>query len=307
MGDRRETLSILTLQRHCGNGCVGELLSEHEAPSIERDSPNGTPVVKDDIERARSKGGARLQDPAREQLESSLGVDLGSVRVHTDPEADYLSRALNATAFTVGRDIFFRSGQYEPSSRSGQELLAHEVVHVMQQGFAQGPAGDLRLGDPRGPEELEAVRMAGHLVRDDRTAGRPVARDVSAVSGVVSRQSERGFGDAFTDCMESMGLPAPNSLFGTLTQATATIGAISAVVAKFGTSVTIAELVGAGLLSEVLLVVGGVTASFYAGACAGCLAAATGETLSGGYGLGDVLYDALGPEPGLWIADTFGI
>jgi hypothetical protein len=62
-----------------------------------------------------------------------MGVDFGGVRVHTSQEADTLNRKLNAKAFTIGRDIFFSQGAYDPHSRSGSELIAHELTHVVQQ------------------------------------------------------------------------------------------------------------------------------------------------------------------------------
>src|SRR5206468_69253 len=62
---------------------------------------------------------------------------LSGVRVHTDGEADRLSRSVSAAAFTTGPNIFFRSGTYNPSSSKGLQLLAHEATHVIQQ--ASGP------------------------------------------------------------------------------------------------------------------------------------------------------------------------
>ena len=70
------------------------------------------------------------------QLEHGLNCDLSRVRVHTDSEADTLAKGVNAVAFTSGQDIYFRSGTFDPNTRSGLELLAHEVTHTVQQ--AQG-------------------------------------------------------------------------------------------------------------------------------------------------------------------------
>ncbi|MFP3898144.1 MAG: DUF4157 domain-containing protein [Dehalococcoidia bacterium] len=84
------------------------------------------------IEKART-GGESLPDATRAALEPILGYDFGGVRVHTDTEADELSRQLEALAFTTGSDIFFRKGAYEPESMTGKGLLAHELTHVAQQ------------------------------------------------------------------------------------------------------------------------------------------------------------------------------
>lgn len=121
----------------------------------------------------------------------------------------------------------------------------------------------------------------------------------------VQRQEDEGFGAEFTSCMETLGLPVPPSLFTSVTTVTAMITAINAAVAKFGASVTVAELIGAGLLSEKLLVVGSLTASFYVGALTGCLARATGQSIADP--VGGAIHDVIGPRPGLWIADKFGI
>ena len=60
--------------------------------------------------------------------------DLSRVRLHTDAQSAESARALNALAYTVGNDIVFGAGQYQPGGRAGQRLLAHELTHVAQQG-----------------------------------------------------------------------------------------------------------------------------------------------------------------------------
>ncbi|WP_287359229.1 DUF4157 domain-containing protein, partial [Moorena sp. SIO3B2] len=54
-------------------------------------------------------------------------------RVHNDAQSDQLNQSIQARAFTTGKDIFFRQGEYNPGSRGGQELIAHELTHVVQQ------------------------------------------------------------------------------------------------------------------------------------------------------------------------------
>jgi len=79
-------------------------------------------------------GGVPLSDNVRQPMESAFNADFSSVKVHTDNQSDHLNRSLSARAFTSGQDIFFRSGEYNPSSSSGKELLAHELTHTVQQG-----------------------------------------------------------------------------------------------------------------------------------------------------------------------------
>jgi hypothetical protein len=66
-------------------------------------------------------------------MSRKLGVDFSNVRVHNDAPAIHLNKRLNARAFTYGSDIFFNKGEYNPSSLGGRKLLAHELIHVVQQ------------------------------------------------------------------------------------------------------------------------------------------------------------------------------
>jgi len=66
-------------------------------------------------------------------MERSFGADFSGVRIHVDSESDTLNRSLHARAFTTGHDLFFRRGEYNPDSRGGQDLIAHELTHVIQQ------------------------------------------------------------------------------------------------------------------------------------------------------------------------------
>jgi outer membrane protein OmpA-like peptidoglycan-associated protein len=91
------------------------------------------------IRRLQTDGGAPLPPFVRAQFEQRLGADLRDVRVHTGGEAADLATAVNARAFTVGRSIAFGSGQYSPSTTAGQRLLAHELVHVLQQASTSAP------------------------------------------------------------------------------------------------------------------------------------------------------------------------
>ena len=95
------------------------------------------------IKRARG-GGSPIEPGVRASMEQGFGADFSRVRVHDDPGADQLNRAMQARAFTTGSDIFFSSGTYQPRSRSGQQLLAHELTHVVQQGGAIGAAAPAR-------------------------------------------------------------------------------------------------------------------------------------------------------------------
>jgi hypothetical protein len=66
-------------------------------------------------------------------FEPRFGYDFSNVRVHSNPESDKLNQGLQSHACTTGHDIFFRQGEYAPGNQQGLELLAHELVHVIQQ------------------------------------------------------------------------------------------------------------------------------------------------------------------------------
>ena len=93
------------------------------------------PSVTRQIQAARG-GGRPLDEGVRSSMESGFGADFSNVRVHTGTQADTLNRSLNARAFTVGRDIFFKGGEYNAGSSGGKKLLAHELTHTVQQGAA---------------------------------------------------------------------------------------------------------------------------------------------------------------------------
>jgi hypothetical protein len=66
-------------------------------------------------------------------METAFDANFSRVKVHTDGESDQLNKSLNSRAFATGQDIFFSQGAYNPGSRDGQELLAHELTHIVQQ------------------------------------------------------------------------------------------------------------------------------------------------------------------------------
>lgn len=101
-----------------------------------------------------------------------------------------------------------------------------------------------------------------------------------------------GFYGYFKENMDALGLPAPESLFGSVQSAVGTAAVILGFVDKFGTKVTVREMIGAGTRLEALGVAGACAAAFYVGAVIGSLAVATGRTLSGGTSLADVLFEA---------------
>jgi Domain of unknown function (DUF4157) len=92
-------------------------------------------TVTNQINTTRGSGSS-MDRPTQSFMESRFGTDFSHVKIHTGDDAVQMSRELNAQAFTVGSDIYFNSGKYNPSSDSGKHLLAHELTHTVQQGGA---------------------------------------------------------------------------------------------------------------------------------------------------------------------------
>ncbi|MCC7000349.1 MAG: DUF4157 domain-containing protein [Deltaproteobacteria bacterium] len=120
------------------------------------------------LQRASASAGAPLPAAQRRKFEGSLGVDLGSVRVHRGRDSEVAAASVAARAYTLGQDIHFGQGQYDPDSAEGEALLAHEVAHTAQQASdgvaASTPAYQLEVSAPGDAQELEADRAGQAMV-----------------------------------------------------------------------------------------------------------------------------------------------
>jgi len=151
---------ILPLQEKAGNSAVSGLFhsGQVQRESLTDSSGNLNRKVSAAIQGARGSG-SPLPSALRQKVEEHHQADFSSVRLHTDSQADNLSRQMNARAFTIGSDIFFKEGAYAPGTPKGDKTLHHELTHVIQQG-GQAPGGNLKLGGVNTPQEQEADRAA---------------------------------------------------------------------------------------------------------------------------------------------------
>jgi hypothetical protein len=164
---------LLHLQRAAGNAAVGR-----------------SPVL--DV--VSSGGGSPLDADTRVDMESRFGQDFSGVRVHTGGDAHESAVAVNAHAYTVGSDIVFQQGRYDPSSDAGRHTLAHELTHVVQQ--RSGPVdgtdtgSGVRVSDPSDRFEREAVATADHVLSMTGPAESTAAAPTAAVAGgAVQREA----------------------------------------------------------------------------------------------------------------------
>jgi hypothetical protein len=97
--------------------------------------------------RARLGPGEPLSGSTGSGLAAAFGQDFSAVRVHTDGRAAEVSASLNARAFTIGRDVAFGAGEYQPGTPAGDALIAHELAHVAQQSAMPATQAPLAKGE----------------------------------------------------------------------------------------------------------------------------------------------------------------
>jgi hypothetical protein len=152
--------ALLHLQRSAGNGGVVQLLGD------EQETADGT-SVKDVVGRG---GGQPLEGGLQSDMEGRFGADFSGVRVHTDGQAATSASSVNAHAYTVGNDIVFGGGRYDPASPTGQRTLAHELTHVVQQ----------RLGPVDGSPVVGGIQLSHPADRFEQAAEQNAERVMSA-------------------------------------------------------------------------------------------------------------------------------
>ena len=108
-------------------------------------------------------GGTRIAPGVQQHLAETMGADVGGVRLHAGSTAADLNDRMQAEAFTIGNDVFFRDGLPDPGTRDGMHLLAHEVAHTVQQGSSPlSPPRRQTQVDPEGTRRLQR-RRGGQL------------------------------------------------------------------------------------------------------------------------------------------------
>ena len=136
--------------------------------------------------------GQPLDVATRSNMEPRFGHDFRSVRVHADSKAAESARAVNALAYTVGRDVVFGAGQFSPTSTAGRKLIAHELTHVVQQqGASTSIPDELQIGSPSDASELEAAAAPDKFVSLGSLAGSAATRARQQVSRQINPMEER--------------------------------------------------------------------------------------------------------------------
>ena len=138
------------------------------------------------VERLVAGGGRPLDPATQEHMESAFGEDFQDVRVHTGGEATASAQRLGAHAYTVGNDVVFSDGHYDPGSSGGQRVLAHELAHVVQQRSGPVDGTDtgtgVKVSDP-GDRFERAAEETAERVTSGQSRGRPARRASGRRSG----------------------------------------------------------------------------------------------------------------------------
>jgi hypothetical protein len=121
---RRDTSKYLTAQPK-----EKEHIQDKRVQATDWRLSSVSPIVKEVI----SSPGQPLDSIAREFMESRFGYDFGQIRIHADSSAAKSAEVLGADAYTFGTHIAFAQTHFPPSTQHGMILLAHELVHTIQQ------------------------------------------------------------------------------------------------------------------------------------------------------------------------------
>ena len=166
---------VLQRKCACGNqamsgGECSECQKKHQELQRKTDSSetpsSAIPPIVDEVLNA---AGRPLDANTRAFMEPRFGHDFSGVRVHTDPRAAESAEAVNAQAYTVGSDVVFAPGQYQPTTEAGNAVLAHELSHVVQQDGVSGQAAGT-ISHPSDSSEREADAVAGNVLRSEPVA-----------------------------------------------------------------------------------------------------------------------------------------
>ena len=162
-----------------------------------------------------SKGnGIPLDSETQSQMESSFGVNFNGVKIHTGSTAVQLSKELGAQAFTTGNNIYFNEGKYNPETRNGKRLLAHELTHTVQQGdstvqtYIQNELNTRVEETPATPEATESVENSTSELCSDATQ---LEKEAFINHGIYGPQSLSP-GDTRTGGFEASYNPATETL-----------------------------------------------------------------------------------------------
>ncbi|WP_186002833.1 DUF4157 domain-containing protein [Mycobacterium sp. KBS0706] len=173
------------------------------------DRPQTTPGT---AEATSASPGQALDASTRAFMEPRFGRDFSHVRVHADQGAGASAQAIDAHAYTIGRDVVFGPGRYRPDTRDGRTLIAHELTHVVQQGRSGPSLQTYRVGAADTAAEREAGTVS-QLVGAGGAAP-PIGQTVD--SGTIQRAAGGAIGGGIAGAAFGAGIGAAGGWVGAL-------------------------------------------------------------------------------------------
>ena len=173
----------------CGNHSHGESecaeCKKKREVRLQRAASSPAPVheVPPIVHEVLRSPGQPLDVETRAFMEPRFGRDFSNVRIHSDSRAADSAQAVDALAYTVGRDVVFDAGQYQPTTSEGRSLIAHELTHTIQQSSDIAGTSDMAFA------ELEAKHVADQIY-----ASRGLSVGGAATFGSIQRQTKSSSG-----------------------------------------------------------------------------------------------------------------
>ena len=164
------------------------------APSERQPGGDAAPLLA----AAATGSGSALGGEVVARMTSTTGADLAGVRAHTGAASQTAAAAIGARAYTVGQDIHFGAGEYQPGTAGGDRLIAHELVHTIQQGGGDGGSVQtkLEISQPGDAAEVEADSIAELALSSAGGSASPEQRPTGVVRQTVSRMTVQREGAA---------------------------------------------------------------------------------------------------------------
>jgi hypothetical protein len=186
------------------------------------------PIVHDVLQ----SPGQPLDQDTRAFMESRFGRDFSHVRVRTDAKAAVSASAVNALAFTVGQNMVFGAGQYQPETTSGKRLLAHELTHTIQQSSGSGQTLSRLSVSPASDATEREADTAARLIMDE-SVYQPQTRVAARVARQEKKAAEpQAAAPAVEECPKTITIP--DNVYTAIAEAWKKSGHGGATVAEHG-------------------------------------------------------------------------
>lgn len=196
----------LTFQMKCKECEGGEMLHPK--------SENGDSFLNRNISdklQSSFAAGSTLTSDTNQYMSSVFGTDFSGIRVHTDAEAVQMNQQLGARAFTHGENIYFNSGEYNPESSDGKRLLAHELVHTIQQSNTlNNNVNDTIFRDTDEETSAEIRTLSNPRFAGNRTLERILSGQIPRLSS--SHNGRRGAVSIIQQALVDLGFELPMHL-----------------------------------------------------------------------------------------------